>query len=122
MDFAPDGRLFVSQQGGKLRVIKNGQLLTQPFLSLTVDTAGDRGLIGVAFDPNFAINQYVYLYYTTPSPVSHNRVSRFKAFGDVGLAGSEEVLLELDEPRYLDHAQRRLDPLRPGRQALHRHG
>ena len=65
MQFAPDGRLFVCQQGGQLRVIKNGVLLSTPFVSLTVDSNGERGLLGVAFDPNFASNQYVYVYYTT---------------------------------------------------------
>src|SRR5689334_15863427 len=55
MEFAPDGRLFVCQQGGQLRVIENGTLLATPFVSLTVDQNGERGLLGVAFDPNFAV-------------------------------------------------------------------
>jgi glucose/arabinose dehydrogenase len=56
MAFAPDGRLFVCQQGGQLRVIKNGSLLSTPFVTLTVDSSGERGLLGIAFDPNFATN------------------------------------------------------------------
>src|SRR5687768_2914869 len=48
MAFAPDGRLFVCQQGGQLRVIQNGTLLASPFLSVTVSSAGERGLLGVA--------------------------------------------------------------------------
>ena len=95
MEFAPDGRLFVSQQGGKLRVIKNGVLLEAPFLTVTVDVTGDRGLIGIAFDPAFTVNHFVYVYYTTPTPVPHSRVSRFTAAGDVAVAGSEKVLIEL---------------------------
>src|ERR1700719_3578160 len=43
MAFAPDGRLFVCQQNGQLRVIKNGALLPTPFVSLTVDSSGERG-------------------------------------------------------------------------------
>ena len=66
MAFAPDGRLFVAEQGGKLRVIKNGSLLQTPFLSLSVDSSGERGLLGVAFDPAFASNRFVYVYYTVP--------------------------------------------------------
>src|SRR5262245_24058297 len=66
MAVAPDGRVFVCQQGGQLRVIKNGTLLTTPFVSLTVDQSGERGLLGVAFDPDFPQNQYIYLYYTVP--------------------------------------------------------
>lgn len=91
---APDGRIFVCEQRGTLRVIKNGVLLATPFLTLTVDSRGERGLLGVAFDPNFVSNQLVYVYYTVPSP-AHNRVSRFTASGDVALAGSETILMEL---------------------------
>ncbi len=96
MSFAPDGRLFVTQQGGDLRVIKNGALLATPFLQVTVDSAGERGLLGVAFDPAFASNQFVYVYYTSTTPATHNRISRFTASGDVALAGSEVVILELN--------------------------
>jgi glucose/arabinose dehydrogenase len=96
MTFAPDGRLFVCQQGGQLRVIKNGTLLATPFVTLTVDANGERGLLGVAFDPNFATNQFVYVYYTSPTPATHNRVSRFTANGDVALAGSEVPIFDLN--------------------------
>ena len=94
MALAPDGRIFVCEQRGTLRVIKNGVLLSTPFLTVTVDSRGERGLLGVAFDPNFVSNQLVYVYYTVPSP-AHNRVSRFTANGDVALAGSEVILTEL---------------------------
>src|ERR1051325_7470767 len=94
MALAPDGRIFVCEQGGRLRVIKNGVLLSSPFLTVTVDSQGERGLLGVAFDPNFVSNQLIYVYYTVPTP-AHNRVSRFIANGDVALAGSETILLEL---------------------------
>ena len=96
MDFAPDGRLFVCLQAGNLRVIKNDALLPTPFLTLTVDSSGERGLLGVAFDPNFSTNNFVYVYYTVPGSPGHNRVSRFTANGDVAAAGSEVVLLNLD--------------------------
>ena len=97
MQFAPDGRLFVSQQAGILRVIKNGVLLTTPAITLTVDNRGERGLLGIAFDPNFAVNQYIYLYYTATTPAAHNRVSRFTLSGDVIVAGSELVILDLPD-------------------------
>src|SRR5664279_601535 len=75
MAFAPDGRLFVCLQGGQLRVIKNEALLANPFISLTVDYAGERGLLGVAVDPSFASNQFVYVYHTVPGSPAHNRVT-----------------------------------------------
>ncbi|MBI4093085.1 MAG: PQQ-dependent sugar dehydrogenase [Candidatus Kerfeldbacteria bacterium] len=99
MAFAPDGRLFVAEQAGKLRVIKNGKLLTQPFLTLTTDPSGERGLVGVALHPRFSSNRYLYIYYTVPGSPPHNRVSRFTADSnnsDVALFGSEKVLLELN--------------------------
>jgi glucose/arabinose dehydrogenase len=96
MAFAPDGRIFVTQQGGALRVIKNGSLLTPPFVKLTVDSTGERGLLGLAFDPNFASNHFIYLYYTVPAPQLHNRISRFTANGDVVSPGSETAILDLD--------------------------
>jgi glucose/arabinose dehydrogenase len=98
MSFAPDGRLFVAQQGGALRVIKNGALLSQPFLTVSVNSSGERGLLGVAFDPNFASNNFVYVYYTTSTSPIHNRLSRFTASAanpDVVAAGSEVQLLNL---------------------------
>lgn len=95
MDFAPDGRLFVCQENGKLRVVQNGQLLTTPFLTVQVDTEGERGLVGVAFDPAFETNKFVYVFYTATTPTIHNRVSRFTANGNVAVPGSEVVLLNL---------------------------
>jgi glucose/arabinose dehydrogenase len=83
MAFAPDGRLFVTLQSGQLRVIKNGALLPTPFMTLNVNSTGERGLLGVAFDPAFQTNQFVYVFYTATSPSIHNRISRFMANGDV---------------------------------------
>ncbi len=99
MAFAPDGRLFVAEKGGALRVIKNGVLQSAPFLTVPVSTSGERGLIGVAFDPNFQTNKFVYIQYTTSASPIHNKVSRFTASTsnpDVAAAGSEVVILNLD--------------------------
>jgi glucose/arabinose dehydrogenase len=95
-EFAPDGRLFVCLQSGQLRVIKNGAVLSPPFLSLSVNSSGERGLIGIAFDPNFTTNHYLYLYYTVPTSPIHNRVSRFTAAGDFAEPASEVPILDLD--------------------------
>ena len=95
---APDGRIFVCEQAGALRIYKDGSLLAAPFATLPATASGERGLLGVTFDPAFAANGYVYVYYTATSPVIHNRVSRLTA--DPGnpdrmLAGSETILVEL---------------------------
>jgi glucose/arabinose dehydrogenase len=112
MELAPDGRLFVTEVGGTLRVIKNGQLLDTPFVNVSdydrVDSEGGRGLLGVAFDPKFGDpnspgNDYVYLHYTqkaTNGAPSHNRVVRFRADPDnpdTALAGSEESVFDMDD-------------------------
>ncbi len=96
MATAPDGRVFVAEQGGTLRVVQDGTVLATPFASLAVDSAGERGLLGVAFDPNFAANGFVYVYYTVPGAAAHNRVSRFTASGNVAAPGSELPILDLD--------------------------
>lgn len=104
MTFAPDGRLFVCEKGGALRVISAaGVLLPAPFMTLTVETGGERGLLGVAFDPQFSLNGYLYVYHTVPTPAPHNRVSRFTANGDVVVPGSELVLLDLDAAPTMFH-------------------
>ena len=96
MAFSPDGRLFVAEQGGRLRVIRNDALLPTEFVTVTANSAGERGLLGIAFDPNFATNQFVYVYYTATTPTIHNRVSRFTASGDVAVPGSEVIIVELN--------------------------
>jgi glucose/arabinose dehydrogenase len=95
---AADGRLFVAEQAGTLRVVKNGALLATPFATISVDSAGERGLIGVALHPNFASNGFVYVYSTRATgAASHNRISRFTANGDVAAAASEIALVDLPD-------------------------
>ena len=63
MGIAPDGRIFVLEQAGKVRVVKNGALLATPFITLSnVFSTQDYGLDGIAFDPAFATNNRIYLY------------------------------------------------------------
>src|SRR4051812_38864575 len=57
MAVAPDGRIFVTQQAGQLRIVKNGMLLPTPFVSLSdVYSTGECGLVGVALHPSYASN------------------------------------------------------------------
>jgi glucose/arabinose dehydrogenase len=99
MTIAPDGQVFIATQNGDLRVVENGVVLPTPFLHVNVDSSGERGLLGVAFDLNFSINHFVYIYYTVPGTGVHNRVSRFTADAanpDIAAAGSEQDILDLD--------------------------
>ena len=97
MEVAPDGRVFVCEQTGALRVVKDGVLLPDPFVKLEVDSQWERGLIGVALDPDFARNGFVYVNSVSPRPYPHHRISRFTARGDVAASGSEVVLFEGDD-------------------------
>jgi glucose/arabinose dehydrogenase len=62
-----DGRIFVVEQGGRIRVVRNGARQTTPFLDITarVLSGGERGLLSVAFHPQYATNHFFYVYYTT---------------------------------------------------------
>ena len=94
MVMAPDGRMFVAEQAGQLRVVKNGQLLDAPFVTVPTISENERGLFGVELDPNFETNGYVYVTYTSTVGEVHTRLSRFTAAGDVAAPGSEAVLFE----------------------------
>jgi glucose/arabinose dehydrogenase len=99
MALAPDGRVFIAEQGGAVRIVKAGVLLPAAFLTLTVDSAGERGLIGIALDPAFDSNGFVYVHYTVPGAggaAPFNRVSRFTASGDTVVPGSGIVIVDLD--------------------------
>ncbi len=94
--FAPDGRIFVTEQTGNIRIIKNNTLLPTPFANVSTTPEGERGLLGIAIDPDFSINKYVYVYYTAIGSPVRNRISRFTATTDVAAAGSETIILNLD--------------------------
>ena len=82
-ELAPDGRIFILQREGQIRVVKDGVLLDEPFADLPSVASGDRGLIGIALDPEYNINNhYVYFYYTGLD--LRNRLVRFDASTDVG--------------------------------------
>ncbi|HXT22665.1 MAG TPA: PQQ-dependent sugar dehydrogenase [Thermoanaerobaculia bacterium] len=97
MAISRDGRIFIAEQPGRVRVVKNGKLLAKPFVSLNVNAEGERGLLGVALHPDFPRTPWVYVYYTAVKPKLHNRLSRFTARGDRGRPGSELRLLDLPQ-------------------------
>lgn len=92
---APDGRMFVCEQSGKLRVVKNGALIATPVITLPVQHDGERGLLGVTLHPDFATNRYIYLYYTTADGGIHNRIVRYVLEGDVAIPSSATILADL---------------------------
>ncbi len=100
---APAGdfdRLFVVEQGGRVRIVKNGTLLGRSFLDLSgrISSGGERGLLGLAFHPDYARNGRFYVNYTDlagDTVVSEMKVS---ADPDVANGASERVLLRQPQP------------------------
>jgi glucose/arabinose dehydrogenase len=100
--FAPDGRIFFIEKGGGVRIFKNGALLGTPYYTVSpVNDYRDRGLLGLALDPAFASNGWVYLAYTydnNPADISGpktGQVIRVRAntpSGDVANATTKQVL------------------------------
>ena len=96
----PDGRVVVLAQSGSVRLIRDDVLVAGSALNLSLSgcNGGERGLLGVAVDPDFAANGYLYLYYTRPSPGAPggcvNRASRFTMFGDTIDPATEVVLVD----------------------------
>jgi glucose/arabinose dehydrogenase len=114
MEFAPDGRLFITEDAGRLRIAKpGGTLATFLNISTKVDSNGERGLLALTFDPNFSTNHYVYLHYTkkaTSTTPAHNRIVRVTASGDKAVAGSEKLVFRLgNQTAATDHQGGALD-------------
>lgn len=93
---APDGTIFVCEQTGAVKIVKDGKLLEKPFVSLEVDSFWERGVIGIALDPDFPANGYVYINHVVAKPFPHHRISRFKSQGNTAEPGSETILFEGD--------------------------
>jgi glucose/arabinose dehydrogenase len=92
-------RLYVVQQGGRIRVVRSGQLQSAPFLDVAgrISTGGERGLLGLAFHPQFATNRRFFVNYTNRAGDTH--IAEFRASSaDAADAGSERVLLVVGQP------------------------
>ncbi|HEX7069492.1 MAG TPA: ThuA domain-containing protein [Rhodothermales bacterium] len=93
----PDGRIFYVERGGTMRVIHpNGEVSLAG--SLVVTTANEDGLLGIALDPSFAENNWIYLFYS-PAAESEQRISRFTMDGSELDLASERILLEIPTQR-----------------------
>jgi glucose/arabinose dehydrogenase len=93
------GRLYVVEQGGRIRVIRNGQLQATTFLDVSgrISSGGERGLLGLAFHPQFATSRRLFVNYTNPRGDTH--IAEFRATSaDAADPGSERVLLTETQP------------------------
>jgi glucose/arabinose dehydrogenase len=96
-----DDRLFVVEQGGAIRIIEDGQLLPAPFLDIDplVASGGERGLLSMAFHPDYDTNGYFYLNYTDNG--GDTRIERYRVSNaDPNLAdpGSAQLVLTVEQP------------------------
>jgi len=96
------GRMFLVEQGGVIWVHENGETLETPFLEIAVSCCSERGLLGLAFDPDYETNGFFYINYTTS--VQGQLTSRVSSFSvdpqnpNVALEDSEEVILFYEQP------------------------
>jgi glucose/arabinose dehydrogenase len=90
--FLPDGAILVAERPGRIRRIENGRLLSDPVAAVEISAGGEGGLLGLAADPDFAANRYIYLYYTAPGGA--NRIERWAVAPDGRSATADRVLLD----------------------------
>ena len=96
MDFAPDGRIFVTERPGRIRTIEHGQLQPEPWMTLDVASGGEAGLLGLAIDPLFSKNRYVYVAYSYRAGVLavRNRLARLREDAKTGKGVLDKILLD----------------------------
>jgi glucose/arabinose dehydrogenase len=101
---AGDARLFVVEQAGVIKVIKNGQVLAAPFLDINarVRCCTEEGLLGLAFEPNFASTRRFYVYYTNNN--GDQVIARYLSNGGDGAdPNSERILMTIPHPNNGNH-------------------
>jgi glucose/arabinose dehydrogenase len=97
------GRLFVVEQAGAVRIVRNGAVLGAPFLDISGivrPTGGEQGLLGIAFPPGFAAKSYFYVHYTNRQNVGDTVIARYRLTTDPDLAdpASGQALLTTPQP------------------------
>lgn len=106
LTYAPDGsgRLFILEQPGRIRIVQNGRLVAEPFLDIAaqVSCCGERGLLGLAFHPDYKSNGLFFINYTNSS--GNTVIARYKVSSNPNRAdtGSAQVLLTIEQP-YANH-------------------
>lgn len=103
---AGDARLFIVEQAGRIRIVRNGQLLPTPFLDISsrVRSGGEQGLFSIAFDPQFASNKRFFVDFTDRTGVGNTRVERFTVTADPDIAdpASASLAIGIEQP-FVNH-------------------
>jgi len=100
IEASPDNKLFILEKGGSIKIVEDGQVLSQNFLSISVNTDSEQGLLGMAFDPDYSNNGHFFIYYSQAN-AQRSIVSRFTVSADPLIAdpNSELVLFTLSQPQ-----------------------
>src|SRR5438105_2019836 len=103
---ADSARLFVVEQGGRIRIMRNDTLLTRPFLDLTgkISSDGERGLLSLAFHPQYVTNGWFYVYFTDPG--GNIRVVRYTVATtnpDSANEATADTVLKIAHPLFSNH-------------------
>ncbi len=96
---APDGRVFFAERAGTVKIYKPSTSSTVTAGTLSVFTGNEDGLLGITLDPNFATNNWLYLFYSPAAGSPRQHVSRFTVNGDTLNLASEQVLLQIPTQR-----------------------
>ena len=109
--FAPDGRIFLTERPGRVRVIENGKLRAAPFYVISdIEPSGESGLMGMALHPKFAENHFVYLAYAYQDKGDQRvRVARYRETGDT-LTDSKTIIENIPAARYHSGTRLRFGP------------
>ncbi len=99
LDIASDGRVFYVERGGKIKIYHPDLGLISTAGELAVTTEFEDGLLGIALDPNFSKNNWVYLFYSPSEATAGQRVSRFTIMGGAIDLLSEKILLKIPTQR-----------------------
>ena len=96
IDFAPDGRIFLTERPGRIRVVGGGRLLPEPWMTLEVAAVGEAGLMGLALDPQFSQNRFVYVAHTyrATNGRMQNRLVRLREDPKTSKGSLDKVLID----------------------------
>lgn len=100
--FAPNGDIYIGQQAGAILIYRNGAVLPMPLITLPTDGTGEKGLLGLALDPNYASNGYIYVSYTTLD--EHAQLSRITVQNGVASLTSEHIIYRGNQLQNMHHS------------------
>jgi aldose sugar dehydrogenase len=104
IDFAPDGKIYISERPGRIRIIERGRLRPEPWMTIDVAASGESGLMGLAIDPQFGQNRFLYAAYSYRSGASstRNRLVRLREDPKSGSGIADKILID-DVPGANNH-------------------